>query len=1154
MNLQKLTKDELISLVNEIQSSESSLNSNSKLAESILELVHEAIAIVDDKSTVWVNHRTEELTGWKKEELIGENFLRFVHEEDRNLVIENHKKIFSGADNYKRSYKFRIYNKKGEILWLENRPTPYLWKGKKASISFMLNITEQEETLKELKESKFRYESVVQNSLEAIIVMRDFKLIFMNRTTEILYDEKYERLLGSDITKFIFPEDLPKVAEAYRKRLKGEDVENRYVVRMLTSKGKMFYGEITAVILNWEGKPASMSFITDVTDRVLANKKIEILNSQYQTIISNSLEGIFIHFDSQIVFVNQSFADILKKTTNELLGKRINEVVVKEDANLIEYNSLKLMEGESGINSYQVRAYDSDGNLHWLVMRSVSYVWQNNKSILNFVFDITEQKKSERSLLEQNDLLETLINSGTEDIICFLNSDGKIIKANKTFIDFFGLSATSVINRDLLDISIYSPAQKEYFNRLNEVLRHSFFSRKKVRADIELESADGIKHIFDLSIVPLKDRNDEFNGLVFSGRDVTTKRHESKLLKESERNYKNTLHLIKLISDSSPNLIWAKDLDGKYIFTNDKLRKLFLGVDDYRYVLGKDESEFVKEMLEKYNYDENLFSFNQISKSYEDTALKSLEPVTAHVSGNLNGEHYDFSFYIAPLYDADDKLIGTIGTANDITSSIKKDEEIKANEKNFRLLIHNFPLAIIITSRNKILFYNNAFKKLSGYNDDELRNFEFISLVSPTYRADALNFYGSEYNFKAELKSLEFEVITKENQTLTVSANSFRTQWGDKDAVITVLQDITEEKKHLVEILRLSEAIKQSPVGILITDLDDKIVFANPYVADLTGFKLEEILGEDARAFYSDTDACSEIYDALVSGDVWRGEVSKKKKNGDLYWALCTVTPIKNKEGKIINYLYVQFDITKRKKMEEELIKARDKAKKADKLKAEFLTLISHEIRTPINALLSFGGMIRYELGDKIEEDMKFAFTSMENAGKRIIRTIDLILNMSELHTGTYDYSPKEIDILGLLAGVYLESKSAAERKGLELEFEDNLKNETVYKDEYSLKQIFLNLVDNAIKFTDRGKVVIRTNKSSDNRVVVSVSDTGIGISEKSIRNIFLPFSQEDGGYTRKYEGNGLGLSLVKQYVELNKGELFIDSEKGKGSTFTVKF
>ncbi len=1154
MNLQKLSKDELISLVYELQSSDSGLNNDPKFAESILELVHEAIAIVDEKSTVWVSRRTEELTGWKKEELIGENFLSFVYEEDRNPVIENHKIIFSGAENYKRSYKFRIYNKKREILWVENRPTPYIWQGKKVSISFMLDITEREKTLKELKESKSRYETVVQNSLEAIIVMRDFKLIFTNRTTEIMYDEKYEHLLGSDIKKFIHPEDLSVVVETYKKRLKGEYVENRYVVRMLTSKGKMFYGEISAVILNWEGEPVTMCFITDVTDRVLANKKIEILNRQYQTIISKSLEGIFIHFDSQIVFVNQSFADILKKTTDELLGKRINEVVVKEDANLIEYNSLKLTEGEPGINSYQVRAYDSDGNLHWLVMRSVLYVWQSDKSILNFVFDITEQKKSERTLLEQNDLLETLINSGTEDIICFLDSDGKIIKANKTFIDFFGLSASSVINRDLMDISVYSPSQKEYFNRLNEVLRHSFFSREKIRADIELESAEGVKHIFDLSIVPLKDRNDEFNGLVFSGRDVTTKRQESKLLKESERKYKNTLHLIKLIADSSPNLIWAKDLDGKYIFTNDKLRKLFLGVEDYRDVLGKDESEFIEVMLEKYNYDENLFSFNQVSKSYEDTALKSLEPVTVQVSGKLNGEHYVFSFYIAPLYDVDNKLIGTIGTANDITANIKKDEEIKANEKNFRLLIHNFPLAIIITTRNKILFYNNAFKKLSGNNDNELKSFEFISFVSPTDRAKVLNFYGSEYNFKADLKSLEFEIITKENLTVTVSANSFKTQWGDKDAVITVLQDITEEKKHLVEILRLSEAIKQSPVGILITDLDDKIVFANPYVADLTGYKLEEILGEDARAFYSDADSCDEIYNALDSGEVWHGEVSKKKKNGELYWALCTVTPIKNNEGKNINYLYVQFDITERKKMEEELIKARDKAKKADKLKAEFLTLISHEIRTPINALLSFGGMIRYELGDKIEEDLKFAFTSMENAGKRIIRTIDLILNMSELQTGSYDYRPKEIDISGLLAGIYLESKAAAERKGLELRFEDNLKNETVYKDEYSLKQIFLNLVDNAIKYTDKGKVVIRTDKSSDNRIVVTVSDTGIGISEKYKKYIFRPFSQEDKGYTRKYEGNGLGLPLVKQYVELNKGELIIESEKGKGSTFTVKF
>ncbi len=470
------------------------------------------------------------------------------------------------------------------------------------------------------------------------------------------------------------------------------------------------------------------------------------------------------------------------------------------------------------------------------------------------------------------------------------------------------------------------------------------------------------------------------------------------------------------------------------------------------------------------------------------------------------------------------------------------------------MLIHNFPHAILITRKSKILFYNNAFKNLSGFNDEEIDDLDFITLIEPADRARVLNFFGSEYNFKTSSEAIEFQFITKDVRTLSVKSNSFITNWGDSAAVITVLHDITDEKKHLIEILRLSKAIEQSPVGILITDLEHKIVFANSYITNLTGYMLEEIIGENADVINSDTESCNDIEKTVKAGQVWRGEVKKRKKNGDHYWALCTVAAIKDKENRIINYLYVQFDTTERKEMIEELVKARDEAKKADRLKAEFLTQISHEIRSPINALLSFSSMIKYEIADKIDDDLKYAFDSMENAGQRLVRTVDLILNMSEVQTGAYDYRPTDIDVSGLLAGIYLEMKPIADRKGIELKFDDRLNSVSIYKDEYTIKQVFLNIIDNAIKYTDNGSVIIKTYKNEEGKVVVSVSDTGIGISEKYLSQIFDPFTQEDQGYTRKYEGNGLGLSLVKQYLELNKAELSIQSEKGAGSTFTVTF
>ena len=238
-----------------------------------------------------------------------------------------------------------------------------------------------------------------------------------------------------------------------------------------------------------------------------------------------------------------------------------------------------------------------------------------------------------------------------------------------------------------------------------------------------------------------------------------------------------------------------------------------------------------------------------------------------------------------------------------------------------------------------------------------------------------------------------------------------------------------------------------------------------------------------------------------------------------------------------------------------QLIIAKEEAEKSDRLKSEFLAQMSHEIRTPIHILMSYSSLIKDEIEGSLDNDMESSFNAIEHAGQRIIRTTELILNMSEISTGTYEYSESEFDIYdGILLTIYNEYKSKINEDKIKYNLECNSEKRIILADKYSVYQIFTQIIDNAANYTEKGKITISVNDIDNDKIAISVSDTGIGISDEYLPNIYMPFTQEEQGYSRRFEGNGLGLSLVKKYCDLNHAEIDIQSKKDEGTTVTVTF
>jgi signal transduction histidine kinase len=239
---------------------------------------------------------------------------------------------------------------------------------------------------------------------------------------------------------------------------------------------------------------------------------------------------------------------------------------------------------------------------------------------------------------------------------------------------------------------------------------------------------------------------------------------------------------------------------------------------------------------------------------------------------------------------------------------------------------------------------------------------------------------------------------------------------------------------------------------------------------------------------------------------------------------------------------------------QQELKHARDNALQASRVKSEFLANMSHEIRTPLNVVLGYTDVLADEIDAGDNDDMKEHLDAIRRAGKRLNRTIQGILDFSKIEARAFELRPQSVKLAAVLEHHLQDIRILAEQKNLKLRCVIDEPDATVLCDEYCLSGALTNLLQNAIKFTEQGSVTAKLFRGVDGFLKISVADTGIGIEQSYLTRIFEPFSQEQSGYTRAFEGNGLGLALTRSYLQMNGASVGVQSQKGSGSTFTISF
>ncbi|HAA28253.1 MAG TPA: hypothetical protein DCE56_11940 [Cyanobacteria bacterium UBA8553] len=530
---------------------------------------------------------------------------------------------------------------------------------------------------------------------------------------------------------------------------------------------------------------------------------------------------------------------------------------------------------------------------------------------------------------------------------------------------------------------------------------------------------------------------------------------------------------------------------------------------------------------------------------------------------------------------------------------------LAARERQWRTIIDAEPECVkLIAPDGTVLDMNAA--GLAMIEADSLQQVlgkSVYASVAPEYREDfiALN----QRALLGEPGVLEFEIIALKGTRRWLESHAVQLL-NENDQVIGVLsvtRDITARKLAEEEIIRLNKSLERRAVesetryqqivelaeeGIWVVDSEAKTIYVNQAMAKLLNYTENEMLGRPFLDFISETDyqSANSYIERQKQGKAEKHEVKLKTKDGQLVWTYISTSPVLDESGQMLWSCTLVYDITERKKAEEQLQKSSERISlanaelaRATRLKDEFLASMSHELRTPLNAILGLSEALQEEVYGSLTPKQHKSLATIEQSGKHLLDLINDILDLSKIESGKMELQMAPVSIEELCQASLTFVKQQAHYKQIQLNFkigdsvnleipdgaavatkrESALERNTssageIVVDERRMRQVLINLLSNAVKFTpDGGEIWLNVEADTEDEVLhFKVIDTGIGIAPENINKLFKPFVQLDSSLSRRYAGTGLGLALVRRIVELHGGSVSLESEPGNGSEFTV--
>ena len=665
-----------------------------------------------------------------------------------------------------------------------------------------------------------------------------------------------------------------------------------------------------------------------------------------------------------------------------------------------------------------------------------------------------------------------------------------------------------------------------------------------------LDGFGGVRWLHDRGVVVAENGSLVLHGVA---TDITQQRTETEARKAMERRSQQLDTMLRLICDNVPDMIWAKDLEKRYIFANKAICEKLLGAADTSEPVGRTDMYFAERLRASHADDPDWHSFGEICRDTDQITMDAGEERQFDEYGNVMGRFLYLDVRKAPLFDDEGVMIGTVGSARDVTAQKRMEKELEAGYNALRAILDSIraEISVMDESTRAVLFMNESLRERVGRDCTG----EVCPAITGTPDEPCADCPGTGHG-----SVTTWEGWDPESGRWTLYFDRQAAWLDGRPARIRIAMDITERKfsEALVEKAAEERGILLNHIRTQVWYLTDPMnygavneahaAFTGRSIADMAFRNLYEIFPRDVA------EVCIRgNIEVFSTGKPVRTEEWIPNALGERRLLSILKSPKLGADGKVEYVVCSGEDITECRQSEELLKRSKEQAEEANRAKSAFMASMSHEIRTPINGVM---GMLQLLQSSPLDEDQTAYVGMAMRSCDRLVRLLTDIMDFSRMEAGKLSIrnAPMNVtDILDHVCDMFLPLVAGS---GVELSCtSDPALSGRVSGDSLRLMQVLINLVDNACKFTTSGQIRVEawalpTVRQGFQRVFFSVEDTGQGISDSELTALFDPFTQFGDGCVRGKRGVGLGLSICKGLVELMGGCMSVISEVGRGTSF----
>jgi PAS domain S-box-containing protein len=848
-------------------------------------------------------------------------------------------------------------------------------------------------------------------------------------------------------------------------------------------------------------------------------EKVDLIAALEQT-----AEAIVVTDASAIIrYVNPAFTHITGYTSEEAIGRNTN--ILKSGVHDAAFfgelwrtiRSGKVWRGEL-VNRRK------DGSLYTeeATISPLRDILGSTTGYIAVKQDVTKRRAAE----DAQKFLASIVES-SEDAIIGRTPDGIIVSWNRGAENLFGYQAQEIIGQ-----SITVLATPEIGSTVEGAIEKIKRGETIAPFDGSGLTKDGRRIEISASVSPVKDAHGKLVAVASILRDITERKRAE-----------DARALLAAVVESSDDAIVAVTPDKKIAGWNKGAHAIYGYAAEE--VLGKSAYTYVPiDRQEEYDRLFGQVLLGETVARFESTRNRK------------DGKQIEVALTFSPIKNPQGEVIGISGIVRDITQAKATLRALHEAEERYRTLVYNIPDVVwMVDQEQRVTFVTPNVEKMLGIAPDEF------------YKRGSTAWFERVHPEDVGSAAVRFKELFATGEPFDVRVRLQRADgswiWGHSRSVAThetaglryasgLLSDVTEQTRAQEALLQSEQRFRmlfeRNLAGVFRCLQEGNFLDCNDAAAKILGYdSRQDLIGRPAKEIFlrpADKDAVDRKMEQ--EGSIAGQELCMRRKDGTLVWVMSNTSVLDGQQGPEVEGTFV--DITVRKQAEEQMRLAKEAAEAANRAKSEFLANMSHEIRTPMNGVI---GMTNLALGTELTPEQRDYMNTVKSSAQALLSIINDILDFSKIEARKLELEKIPFSVREVVRTVTKDLSLQAQQKHLSLlcNFTPDIPH-AVKGDPGRLRQVLMNLVGNAVKFTEQGEIMVQVKTLSGEMLHFSVRDTGIGVSEEKQKSIFEAFVQADSSSTREYGGTGLGLAIASQIVALMGGRIWLESEPGKGSTF----